>query len=439
MKIKDQTSVRWLVAALVAGFAFVSYVQRMNISVAAEMMMPDLSLSKIQMGQIFSSFLCGYALFQVIAGRIGDTAGPRITLTAAALLWGAMTVLTGLLPGSLIHGAVGVLVLLLVLRFMLGAAEAATFPVGTRAIRNWTPPAERAFGNSIMVAGSSIAAAVVSPLVSWLMVRVGWREAFYITSSVAFGIALLWYFAVTDYPWQHRRVSQAELDLIAHDRGRISPPPDRPRSLKEILTSRKILILSLSYTCEGYVLFIFVFWLYIYLVEVRGFSVLKGGLVSSLPWLTALVCTPIGGFICDRIARRKGRVAGARTVIMLGYGLSGILLFVAARSESRIGAVAALCLSVGFLYFAEPAFWATATYLAGENAGAASGIMNTAGILGGIVSTSLVPVIVKHLGWIYALGSGALVALACTVSWFVIGRSGLAHAGPVAAEENGTG
>jgi len=112
-------------------------------------------------------------------------------------------------------------------------------------------------------------------------------------------------------------------------------------------------------------------------------------------------------------------------VIMIGYGLSGILLFVAAGTESRTVSVAAVCFSVGFLYFAEPAFWATALHISGEHAAASSGVMNTAGILGGIVSTSLVPIIVKHYGWMPALASGAAVAIACTGMWLVIGKAGL--------------
>ena len=122
-------------------------------------------------------------------------------------------------------------------------------------------------------------------------------------------------------------------------------------------------------------------------------------------------------------------------MIMIGYGISGVLLFAAARSESRILSVAALCLSVGFLYFAEPAFWATALHISGEDAGASSGIMNTAGIFGGIISTSLVPVIVKHFGWMAALGSGAAVAIACTCSWLVIGRAGFLQGAPAPHKE----
>jgi hypothetical protein len=73
------------------------------------------------------------------------------------------------------------------------------------------------------------------------------------------------------------------------------------------------------------------------------------------------------------------------------------------------------------LYFAEPAFWATAVHLSGENAGATSGIMNTAGIIGGIASTSIIPLIVKHFGWLFALSSGQHAAIASTLAWFAVG------------------
>src|SRR5579864_3014433 len=106
------TSIRWLIASLVGIFAFVSYVLRMNISVAAELMMPDLGLTKTQMGQVFSSFLLGYAIFQVPAGKMGDVIGPRITLALAALLWGCATLMTGAVPRLFTSGSFAVLVAL---------------------------------------------------------------------------------------------------------------------------------------------------------------------------------------------------------------------------------------------------------------------------------------------------------------------------------------
>ena len=416
------SSVRWLILAMLLGFSFVSYVERVNISIAAELMMPGLSLSNTEMGQIFSSFLVGYAIFQIPLGALGDTVGPRLTLTLAALLWGITTVLTGFIPGTVVRGATGVFLSLWILRFLLGSAEAATYPVAARSVRNWMPAHQRAMGNSVMLTGSPLATAATAPLVSWLMVRFGWRESFYITSAFAFLIAIVWYWYSTDHPDNHPHVNPSELALIKNDGGMTPEHSTTPVRVWKLMADRNVLFLSLSYVCEGYVLFIYVFWLYIYLVDVRGFSILKGGFVTSLPWLTAVALTPIGGIVCDRLSARKGRLAGARTVIMTGYGLTGIMLFIAAGSSNRTLAVATICLSVGFLMSCEPSFWSTAVYLGGENAGAISGLMNSAAIVGGIVSTSLMPILVKHFGWLVALSSGAAMAIVCTLLWLTLGR-----------------
>jgi MFS transporter, ACS family, glucarate transporter len=276
----NTSRVRHIILAMLFGFSFVSYLERINISIASELMMPSLSLTKIQMGQIFSSFLIGYAIFQLPTGILGDTIGPRLTLAAAGLLWGIITVLTGFIPGLVIKSGMGIFLSLWILRFLLGSAEAATYPVGSRAVRNWTPIAQRAFGNSVMFAGSSGASALAGPVISLLMVKFGWRESFYVSSSLAFVIAVLWFWYATDYPEQHPSVSQEELQQLDIS-GRLYRRPQQHTPIWTLLSDRRILFLSLSYVSEGYVLFIFVFWLYIYLVDVRGFSMLRGGLIES--------------------------------------------------------------------------------------------------------------------------------------------------------------
>src|SRR5436305_2162007 len=123
-----------------SGFALVSYMARANISIAAELMIPALGLSHVQMGQIFTSFLVGYAIFQVPGGALGDRVGPRLTLGVSALVWAACTLLTGLIGILSPVRTATAFVLLWIVRFLLGASEATTFPVGNRAVRNWMPP-----------------------------------------------------------------------------------------------------------------------------------------------------------------------------------------------------------------------------------------------------------------------------------------------------------
>ncbi len=422
MVTERPTNVRSLILAMLGGFAFVSYLQRINISVAAELMGPELHLSKVQLGQIFSSFLIGYAIFQIPGGLFADKFGTRLILSLSAVLWGICTIFTGLVPApahvaTQVTGSVTLLALW-VARFLLGGAEATTYPVGALAVHNWIRPTERAFANSWMFAGTSLAAAFTTPFVSWLMLRVGWRWVFFATSVPAFAIAMAWWFLSTDKPGQHRHINQAELALTNAGNELPHSKPD----FRALLRDPRIVLLCVSYVAEGYLLFIFVFWLYIYFVDVRGFSMMNGGMVAALPWLTGLLLTPLGGLVADRIAFRHGRLRAAKYVITFGYTLSGVLLFVAAYAPTRVACVAAVCLSVGFLMSAEASFWVSATYLAGSNAGAVSGLMNTTGILGGIASTSLIPILVARFNWLVAFGSATLVALICVLLWIVIAK-----------------
>lgn len=410
---------RWVIVAMLTGFSIVSYLERTNISIAATFMKQEFALTDVQMGQIFSSFLLGYALFQVAAGRLGDVLGPRIVLSGAAVVWGVTTALTGLLPGVLVGSTLGVFLVLAVLRFSLGVAESATYPVAARAVANWVRVTERATAESILIAGASIGAALTGPLISWLMVTAGWRQSFFVASTLAFGIAALWYLYATDRPEQHRRVSPSELALITADR----PPEARSAetaSWWRLFRDRNVVLVSLSYFAEGYVLYIFVFWLYTYLVTERGFGILAGGVFSALPWIVSAVLTPLGGVMSDALCARHGRRWGRRVPVMIGFTVSAAMLFLGATVASPYLAIAALALAVGMVMFTEAAFWAATIDLGGRHAGSATGILNTVGNLGGVVSSALVPVLVAQFGWLAALGTGSLIALVAAALWLWI-------------------
>ena len=414
------TSVRWQVSAALAAFALVSYMARANISIAAETMMPALHLTKIEMGEIFNGFLIGYAIFQIPGGILGDRLGPRKTLAASAFVWCMATLLTGLTPW-LVRGSLWLtFAVLWVVRFGLGLAEATTFPVGNRVVRNWMPPSERARAGSIMFMGTCTASAITGPLVPWLIGRMGWQLSFVVGALPALIAAVVWYWWFRDSPDEHVGVNAGELTLIQNGELHKVAQGAPASPFRKLLRDRNVLLLTLSYTSEGYVLFLFVFWLYIYLVEQRHFSMIRGGWMAALPWLTALALTPFGGALCDFVASRHGRLQGARVVVVLGYSVTSATLFLAAYAGSAYVSVAALALSIAFLMASEAGFWSAATHLAGRQVGAVSGVMNTAGIAGGILSTFLVSVFVEHFGWLAALASGSLMSFGCAVAWLTI-------------------
>ncbi|MEO6214325.1 MAG: MFS transporter [Vicinamibacterales bacterium] len=410
------------IVALLTIFSFVSYLERTNISVAAKFMMPELGLTQIQMGQIFSSFLLGYSLFQIPAGILGDTLGPRKVLAMAGVTWAATTALTGLLPGFVIPAAAAAYLTLWVIRFALGAGQAAMYPVAARAIANWIAPTNRAFANSVVIAGASLGSAVAGPLISWLMVAFGWRASFYVTGAIALGIAAVWWQYGSDYPPGTSGGFQAARIVASNERP--TAPGARGASWWPLFRNRDMLLLSASYFLASYVLYIFVFWLYLYLVDVRGFSLLRGGLFASLPWLVATVLTPAGGAVADWLSRRLGSGRGHRITAAGGLALSGIFLYLGATAPGAYLAIAALSLSIGFQTFTEGAFWSSATDIAGTHAGAAGGVMNTFGNLGGVVSTALMPVLIQRFGWTAALSSGTVAIVIAAFLWFLIRPEG---------------
>jgi len=405
-------SVRYRIVALLAVFSLVAYLLRMNISVAAKFMMPDLGLTEIQMGQVFSAFMLGYAIFQVPWGLSGDWSGPRRMLTIATLLWAVTTALTGLAPGLLIPRGAGAFGSLLVLRFLLGAGEAALYPLAARAVGDWMGTSERAFGYSIIIAAAAAGSAFTGPLVAWSMVAFGWRTAFYLCSVFALVIAGLWYWYATDRPERHPKMRPAELLVINAGRSADASQKQPSKSWGSLLRDRNISLICASYFLSSYVLFMFVFWFYLYLVEERRFSILSGGWFTSMPYMLALAVVPAGGYLSDRLGRRS--------VAIGGFAVAATTLFLGTRAADAYVAIGALSVSVAFLMATEGPFWSAIIDVAGPHAGAAGGIMNMAGNLGGVASTSLVPLLVKKFGWAVALGSGSGLAIAGGLIWLLI-------------------
>ena len=397
--------VSFSLVTLLSAFSLVGYVLRMNISVASPYMMAELHLDKVQMGQVFSAFMLGYALFQVPWGVFGDRIGPGLTLAVAGALWAVTTMLTGLAPGILVPYGTASLVALMGIRFLLGVGEAAAYPVASRAVASWLPSSRRALSFSALIVGMAIGSAFTPPLVAWVMVNAGWRVSFYLTAFIALVLTVGW---VAAFATGLRRPV---------DGGRASAATRG--SWLGVLKNRDIALMSLSYFFDSYVLFAFVFWLYVYLTEQRGFTIMQSGFYTALPFAVAIPLVPAAGYICDTLAARYG-AWGRRIVGMTGLALSAVFLVVGINVSSPAQALAGLSLAVGFLLCTEPAYWSTSMDLGGAYAGTAGGVMNMAGNLGGVVSTALVPVLVSHFGWPFAFFSAAGCALVGAALWLVV-------------------
>jgi len=182
-------------------------------------------------------------------------------------------------------------------------------------------------------------------------------------------------------------------------------------------------MLTLSYSLQGYVGYVFVSWFYLYLVQERHFGLLAGAWMSSLPWILSIVSIPLGGFVADRLAAgRLGPTWGPRAVAMTGMAGSGALISIGAHTGSPVMAAIALALATALVLCVEGPFWSSVTRMQGGRSGTAGGIMNTGCNIGGLISPALTPVLAASIGWEAALHVAAALAVLAALLWLGIGR-----------------
>src|SRR5271169_2789051 len=202
--------VRWFLVFWLFVLSAVSYLDRVNISIAGGSIADAYHLTDVQLGKVFSALLVGYALFQTTGGRMADRFGPRRVLAAGVIWWGIFTALTALVPANIS----GALFFFVAVRFLLGAGEAVIYPSANQFIARWIPVRERGIANGWIFAGVGAGAGLTPPLVTYLMIHYGWRSSFWVCSIIGFVAGGVWLVIARDTPVEHSRVSPAELNTI---------------------------------------------------------------------------------------------------------------------------------------------------------------------------------------------------------------------------------
>jgi ACS family glucarate transporter-like MFS transporter len=414
------TAIRWRICALMIVVSFVAYLLRTNMSVAGVPMSADLGLSHVQLGVVFAAFAWGYAIFQFPGGLLGDVIGARRALTILVLLWALLNLLVAFVPGTAAGSATAVVLVLMTLRFLMGAAQAPLFPIiGGGTTGHWFPVSGWAFPNALQNFGATFGAAAAGPLIAWLMERFGWRASFLLTAPAAALCAGLWWWYVRDRPSEHIEVNAEERRLIEAGRTAKDLAPVEPGAWRVVIRNRQVQLLTLGYFCVNYLFYFFFNWLFVYLIENRGFKLLQGGWYASIPWIAGAVGAVYGGWLCDRLWKRLGARRSCRYLGAAGVGAAAVLLLAAGWAPHPLAAVVLLSLCLAAEQFTDAIYWAAAIAVAGRRASAACGLMNTGGNLSGGVVALVVPLVVDRFGWQAALATGSAFALVAAGLWLV--------------------
>jgi ACS family glucarate transporter-like MFS transporter len=417
-----QRRVRWSIFACLFGFAFLGYMQRTGIAIAAEPMMQELGLSQVALGWLLTVFLVGYTVCQVPGAVLGEYLGPRRTLTAIGTATIIATCATALIPPLL--SLTAVIALLVAARLLLGVAQAALFPVSSGAIRNWFPVHNWGFAQGLLVAGIWLGSAVTPPLVSALLLALGWRVALLAACVPSLLLVAWWQHYARDRPAEHWAVGTEELAELSSE-GTFRPEEHvNLARIARLLVDRKILLVTASYFLMNYVFYLVTFWSFLYLRQERHMTVLESGWLASLPFLTAALASAAGGRLSDGLIVRFGTSWGSRALPLAALPCAGFFLWLTGSAGNAYLAVAALCLAFGCCELTEGPFWSAAMRLAPSDSMAATAVLNTGGNLGGVVATPAIAALSANHQWHVVFAVGALASLAAAALWL---RVDVAH------------
>ena len=406
------TRTHWGLVLLLAATATAAYLCRVNISVAGALVMDEYGLTQSQMGWVFSAFLLGYTLCMLPGGLLADALGAKRTLSALAWGWVAVTVVQAAVPAApAASSAVAIVGPLAILRFAMGALASPTYPAALEGVARWTSPAAIGRANGLVIGSVGLGSAIAPPFITAVMVPWGWRAAMVASAVPALLIAVAWLGVRDPAP----RAASARSRVDAAD------GESHGQVVARLLRTPGFALLTLSYTLQGYVGYIFIFWFYLYLVQVRHFSLVESALISSLPWVLSAVSIPLGGLISDRLVQgRLGPVWGRRLVPIAGMGGAGVFISVGAHTTEAWLAAVSLAVATALVLSVESPFWTTVAGLAGGRSGTGGGIMNTGCNIGGVVSPMLTPMLGELFGWEPALHLAAGLSVLAALAWFWI-------------------
>lgn len=414
--------IRYLLVLWLTVLSAVAYLDRTNISIAGIAIAKEFAISNVRLGWIFSAFLIGYAGFQIPAGLLARRLGPRRVLGLLGVWWGFFIALTALIPPHIGNA----LLILVAVRFSLGAGEAMMYPAASQFVERWFPVVERGKANGIIFAGVGLGG-MTQPIVAAIILHHGWRAAFWFSACTGVAAGLVWYLAARDTPEQHTLVGDTERAFILGGR-RLAPTGQddatsygsRAVPWAKIFRSRGILALTLSYFSYGYVAWMFFAWFFIYMATVRGLNLKSSALYSMFPFIAMTLGCLLGGVINDWVCAHFGLRQGRCMLPGITFTATAALVLFGSQAHNAHTAALVLASGAGVLYLAQSNFWAAAADIAGEYTGIVSGMMNMGGQIGGACTASLTPWIAGRFGWEASFAVAAALSLLGGLAWILV-------------------
>jgi MFS family permease len=396
---------RWGIAVLLGASVLFNYFDRLALSVAGPQLRIDLHLNAFTLGVLFSAFNWSYAILQIPSGMILDRYGVTRVGRVGILLWGVASAIT-----AMAGGYAGILVA----RMLLGAAEAPSFPLNSKAVGHWFPRSERSTATAMFDGMAKFSQVVGVPLVAVALVSFGWRGAFWMTAGLSFAFLIVFWKVYRDPSEDERLGSVEHAYILAGGSAREGRSGNSSAAmLGYVLSRRRVWGLTLGFACYGYSNSMFSSWLPTYFVQTQNVGILKSASFTMLPWFIATVAQfVIAGWLVDWLIGRGHDETLVRKSIIIICLMAGLAVIGAAFTRDIFWVLFWMTISVSALTSASTIGWSFPSLVAPRGGGATVGsIMNTANAAMGSVSAIVTGLIVQITGSF----SGAFVVAACVL------------------------
>jgi ACS family D-galactonate transporter-like MFS transporter len=364
----------------------INYIDRSNLSIAADLIKGELRLSDLQLGALLSAFFWTYGCMQIPAGWLVDRFDVKWVFATGFFVWSAATAATGVL-----HGFAA----LIAIRIILGIGESVAFPSYSKILGTHFHESRRGSANAAVIAGLALGPAVGMLVGGTLVGHFGWRPFF-----LALGLgSLVW--LVPWVAWMPRRTRVA------------APASEAQVRVLDILRQRSAWGTCLGQFCINYCLYFLVTWLPSYLRRARHYSMDEMARAGGLIFLLFAVSAMVSGKISDRwIAAGASTTRVRKTLLGVGSMGLGLSLLVAAVAPDAVF-VWALSLAGVFIGLPGGTCWTVTQTLAGPRvAGRWAGVQNFVGNFAGAIAPMLTGYILGRTGQFYWA-----FAIAAAVSW----------------------
>jgi len=358
----------------------INYLDRSNLSVAAERIDADLGLGPVRLGLLLSAFSWTYALFQIPGGWLADRVRPAVLYGSVCALWSTATFAQGL---------AGTFAFLFGLRLVVGLFEAPSFPICNLLSAIWYPEGARARVIGFYTSGQYVGLAFLTPVLALAESALGWRSVFFATGSLGIAWAFAWWFA---YP-----------EPAAAHSPRARPATVTRADVLLLLRHRSLWGVYLGQFCLNAVPWFFLTWFPTYLVRERHLALLQAGFLASLPFLAAFVGVLAGGWASDFMARIGFSVSVARKAPII----AGLLLSTSVLAANFVTRPAWIVFFMALSFFGNgfaSITWIMVSLIAPRRLlGLCGGIFNFCGNLAGILVPIVIGLVVRHGGFAPAL------------------------------------